>query len=155
MKDENQRQDGMEEKFDLVRQVETEAIKIVLGEEYVIKEGDPIVVAFQRDDDREEYMIGRSLQDILQDILDFTAGGKRFGEVDYKSYRVMSVKEADDMDLGYLSRGLLAIFSSSQKTFFLGKPGVGRKSFEKYLHDKLRQGEPIDPVDLCKRYGTA
>tara|TARA_Y100000310_G_scaffold317190_1_gene369775 strand:+ start:377 stop:754 length:378 start_codon:yes stop_codon:yes gene_type:complete len=110
--------------------------------------GEPIVVEFTPADSEAEpmYFIGASLEAVMAD----TDQGRKFGGYEYSSHRVLTLEDAEVLDLGHLRQGLSSVMIGPQRSYMLGQPGTGYKSFQDFLEQNfLGFGEIAD--ELLKR----
>lgn len=83
----------------------------------------PVVVEFKSPDypspRDKEYFIGASLDDVLED----TEQGTKFGFSEFSSYRVVPLKEAEKLNLGFYREGYDIVQKGECKSFMLNSNG--------------------------------
>ena len=64
----------------------------------------------------KHHFVGASLQDVLDD----TNGGKKFGCAEFLSHREISFEEARQLGLEFFDKGIEAIREGTSKSYMLG-----------------------------------
>lgn len=82
------------------------------NQEFVIVEFD------EKDFPYKTYFVGSTLQDVLDD----TKGGKKFGQADFSNHRIVNLESARTLQLEFLEEAILCVKRGSIKSYYVGTP---------------------------------